>query len=65
MATTFTAPPVWTNTGTAPSETLKTNGFQAGYKPPAPIFNYMFNKYGICLTELQTEVNKNRKSANR
>mgnify|MGYP001751295014 CR=1 FL=1 len=58
MATTFTAPPVWTNTGTAPSETLKTNGFQAGYKPPAPIFNYMFNKYGICLTELQTEVNK-------
>ena len=58
MATTFTAPPVWTNEGTAPSETLKTNGFQAGYKPPAPIFNYMFNKYGICLTELQTEVNK-------
>ena len=58
MATTFTAPPVWTNTGTAPSETLKTNGFQTGYKPPAPIFNYMFNKYGICLTELQTEFNK-------
>ena len=58
MATTFTAPPLWTNKGTAPSETLKTNGFQAGYKPPAPIFNYMFNKYGICLTELQTEVVK-------
>ena len=58
MATTFTAPPVWTNTGTAPSETLKTNGFQTGYKPPAPIFNYMFNKYSICLTELQTEFNK-------
>lgn len=54
----FTTPPLWTNEGTAPSETLKTNGFQAGYKPPAPIFNYMFNKYGICLTELQTEVNK-------
>ena len=58
MATTFTAPPLWTNKGTAPSETLKTNGFQAGYKPPAPIFNYMFNKYGICLTELQTELEK-------
>lgn len=58
MATTFTAPPVWTNTGTAPSEILKTNGFQTGYKPPAPIFNYMFNKYGVCLTELQTEVEK-------
>ena len=54
----FTTPPLWTNEGTAPSETLKTNGFQAGYKPPAPIFNYMFNKYGICLTELQMEVNK-------
>lgn len=54
----FTTPPVWTNTGTAPSETLKTNGFQAGYKPPAPIFNYMFNKYGICLTELQQDANK-------
>lgn len=58
MATTFTVAPLWTNTGTAPSETLKTNGFQTGYKPPAPIFNYMFNKYGVCLTELQTEVNK-------
>ena len=54
----FTTPPLWTNEGTAPSETLKTNGFQAGYKPPAPVFNYMFNKYGICLTELQTEANK-------
>lgn len=54
----FTTPPLWTNEGTAPSETLKTNGFQAGYKPPAPIFNYMFNKYGICLTELQQDANK-------
>ena len=53
MATTFTAPPSWSNVGVAPSETLKTNGFQAGYKPPAPVFNYMFNKYGICIDELQ------------
>lgn len=53
MATTFTAPPSWNNVGVAPSETLKTNGFQAGYKPPAPVFNYMFNKYGICIDELQ------------
>lgn len=53
MATTFTAPPSWSNVGVAPSKTLKTNGFQAGYKPPAPVFNYMFNKYGICIDELQ------------
>lgn len=53
MATTFTAPPSWSNVGVAPSETLKTNGFQAGYKPPASVFNYMFNKYGICIDELQ------------
>lgn len=53
MATTFTAPPSWNNVGVAPSETLKTNGFQAGYKPPAPVFNFMFNKYGICIDELQ------------
>lgn len=53
MTTTFTAPPSWKNVGVAPSKTLKTNGFQAGYKPPAPVFNYMFNKYGICIDELQ------------
>lgn len=55
MTTTFTAPPSWKNVGVAPSKTLKTNGFQAGYKPPAPVFNYMFNKYGICIDELQKE----------
>lgn len=57
MATTFTAPPLWNNVGSAPSETLKTNGFQAGYKPPADIFNYQFNKYGVCIEELQNAIN--------
>ena len=53
----FTDAPQWTNEGVAPSETLKTNGFAAGYKPPATVFNYLFNKYGICLTELQNAAN--------
>lgn len=26
--------PEWKNTGTEPSDTLKENGFVAGYKPP-------------------------------
>ena len=53
----FTDAPQWTNEGVAPSETLKTSGFVAGYKPPATVFNYLFNKYGICLTELQNAAN--------
>ena len=55
---TFTDAPQWTNEGLAPSEALKTNGFVAGYKPPASVFNYLFNKYGICLDELQENINK-------
>ena len=58
MAKTFTPPPQWSNVGSAPSETLKTNGFQAGYKPSAPVFNYLFNKYGTCIGELQNAVNE-------
>lgn len=58
MAKTFTPPPQWSNVGSAPSETLKTNGFQAGYKPSAPVFNYLFNKYGICIDELQKAINE-------
>ena len=58
MAKTFTPPPQWSNAGSAPSETLKTNGFQAGYKPSAPVFNYLFNKYGTCIGELQNAVNE-------
>lgn len=53
----FTTAPQWSNEGVAPTDTLKANGFQAGYKPPATVFNYLFNKYGICFNELQTAVN--------
>lgn len=57
MAIEFTNKPnKWTNEGTAPSEDLKTNGFQAGYKPPAAVFNNQWHTTGECIEELQTKV---------
>lgn len=57
MAIEFTNKPIkWTNEGTAPSEDLKTNGFQAGYKPPAAVFNHQWHTTGECIEELQTEL---------
>lgn len=46
-------PPEWRNKGVEPQEQLKTDGFQAGYKPPASYFNWFFNRVFECLTELQ------------
>ena len=48
--------PAWNNEGTAPSETLKTSGFTAGYKPPASIFNWFWAKVSKCISELQTKL---------
>ena len=57
MAIEFTNKPIkWTNEGTAPSEDLKTNGFQAGYKPPAAVFNNQWHATGECIDELQTKL---------
>ena len=57
MAIEFTNKPIkWTNEGTAPSEDLKTNGFQAGYKPPAAVFNNQWHTTGECIDELQTKL---------
>lgn len=57
MAIEFTNKPIkWTNKGTAPSEDLKTNGFQAGYKPPAAVFNNQWHATGECIEELQTKL---------
>lgn len=57
MAIEFTNKPIkWTNKGTAPSEDLKTNGFQAGYKPPASVFNYQWHVTGECISELQEKL---------
>lgn len=53
MATEWKEPMAWENTGTAPSDTLKANGFKAGDKPPASVFNYFLNKTAECIDQLQ------------
>lgn len=50
-------PPIWNAQGVEPTADLQANGFKAGYKPPAPYFNYLFYKYMECLKELQTVAN--------
>lgn len=44
--------PVWSNTGIEPSETIKENGFEKGYRPPAEYFNWFFNRTSAALNEL-------------
>lgn len=48
--------PEWKNTGTEPNEELKQNGFQAGYKPPAGLFNWFWNRVSACINELKTKL---------
>lgn len=45
--------PKWDAAGAEPSEDLQKNGFLAGYKPPAPYFNFLFHVYTKCINELQ------------
>ena len=33
--------PEWKNSGTEPSDSLKNDGFKAGYKPSANVFNWL------------------------
>lgn len=47
--------PEWKNTGTEPSTELKNNGFFAGLKPPAGIFNWFWSLVSKAITELQTK----------
>lgn len=49
-------PPTWNAEGSEPPSSLKSSGFQAGYKPPAAYFNWFWNKVSACLTELQTKL---------
>lgn len=49
----FTTPLQWTNAGTAPSTSLKQNGFAGGYRPAAQTFNYYLHNQQVCLEELQ------------
>ena len=44
----------WQNQGAEPSAELKQSGFQAGYKPPATVFNNFWYKTSNAITELQT-----------
>lgn len=46
-------PPKWDAAGTEPSTDLQANGFVAGYKPPASYFNFLFNRYTACISEMQ------------
>lgn len=48
----------WAKNGTrtAPTSSLESTGFTGGMKPPASVFNYMWNKIGQAITELQTAV---------
>lgn len=48
--------PEWKNEGTEPSDNLKETGFTGGYKPPATVFNWFWNKVQKCITELQTKL---------
>ena len=53
--------PEWNNTGTEPSESMfKTasegGGFKGGYKPPAGIFNWFWNRVTKCINEIQTKI---------
>jgi len=48
--------PEWNAAGTEPPSSLKTSGFTAGYKPPAPYFNWFWYSVSQCLTELQTVI---------
>lgn len=48
--------PEWNAQGTEPPASLKTSGFESGYKPPAPYFNWFWNRVSACLSELQTKL---------
>ena len=47
--------PEWKNEGTEPVE-LREKGFEAGYKPPAPYFNWFWSKVSKCINELQAKI---------
>lgn len=48
--------PEWKKNGLEPPEELKTNGFTAGYKPPAEYFNWFFSGTSRLLKELKQKL---------
>lgn len=57
--------PNWENAGVEPDLDLQKEGFKAGYKPPAPYFNYLFNKLSTCINELHTKLSKVENTADK
>ncbi len=53
MAKNFTDIDIWKNEGVKPDDALKKEGFKAGYKPPASIFNWFWHKVTTAINELQ------------
>ena len=47
--------PEWKNSGTEPSDSLKNDGFKAGYKPSANVFNWFWSLVSKCITEIQLQ----------
>lgn len=45
--------PEWRASGTEPPESLKEEGFTAGYKPPAPYFNWLFHTIYEAVQEIR------------
>ena len=63
MALTFNNSPVaWLAAGAEPTNEILTNGFTAGYKPPAEYFNYVFNRTYLAISELQSKIPEYAKS---
>lgn len=54
--------PEWKNEGSDPPETLKEEGFTAGYKPPAAYFNWFFNRIQKSVKEIQDKLSKDLKA---
>lgn len=48
--------PTWNNTGSAPSSTLKNNGWSAGDFVPAPVLNWQWNRTSSALSEIRSKL---------
>jgi hypothetical protein len=53
----FSNLPEWNGVGTEPSQTKKDAGWQAGEKPPADWFNWLFNRTYESLIEVDSNAN--------
>ena len=48
--------PVWQNEGTEPTDSVKTEGFKAGYKPPATYFNWFWSHTLKWFSDIRTKL---------